>query len=320
MSQNRPSELDDLYEQINTYGNSVEYMNLLHFVINHPYMAPYNGALVFIQRPASTFIASARDWQERYGRSIKPGAQPIVIMVPFGPVGFRYDVSQTDGPADFTAEKLLQQAQDKALFENVKMQRLLRHLPALGIKPQPFHFENECYEGVLQTVNWEESMVYKTKKTIYKLRVLFYLRFEQQAMGVRQIGTIMHELGHYFCHHLPNPLAPKDKNGKELYARRHKLSEEQEEFEAESVAWLVCKRLGIPTDSEYYLSHYCTKNGTIPQVSPDAILRAADAIERLMSEDWKDNIWEKLILEKGGNPDYREKVKVPQQTLFRRRA
>ena len=112
----------------------------------------------------------------------------------------------------------------------------------------------------------------------------------------------------------------KDKNGKELYARRHKLSEEQEEFEAESVAWLVCKRLGIPTDSEYYLSHYCTKNGTIPQVSPDAILRAADAIERLMSEDWKDNIWEKLILEKGGNPDYREKVKVPQQTLFRRRA
>ena len=130
----------------------------------------------------------------------------------------------------------------------------------------------------------------------------------------------MHELGHYFCHHLPNPLAPKDKNGKELYARRHKLSEEQEEFEAESVAWLVCKRLGIPTDSEYYLSHYCTKNGTIPQVSPDAILRAADAIERLMSEDWKDNIWEKLILEKGGNPDYREKVKVPQQTLFRRRA
>ena len=42
--------------------------------------------LLQLQKPGLSYAASARDWRERFGRTIKEGTRPLLILWPFGPV------------------------------------------------------------------------------------------------------------------------------------------------------------------------------------------------------------------------------------------
>ena len=57
---------------------------------------------------------------------------------------------------------------------------------------------------------------------------------------------------------------------------------QEREFEAETVAWLVCKRRGIKNPSEAYLSTYAP-DGIIPVCSTEMIMKAVTKIEALLS-------------------------------------
>ena len=52
-----------------------------------------------VQKPGLRFAASARDWRERFGRTPKEKARPLLILWPFGPVALVYDVMDTEGKA-----------------------------------------------------------------------------------------------------------------------------------------------------------------------------------------------------------------------------
>jgi hypothetical protein len=54
----------------------------------------FNAMLIRVQRPGALAVASRRRWQD-YGRTVAPDAVPIVILQPFGPVQFVYDVGDT---------------------------------------------------------------------------------------------------------------------------------------------------------------------------------------------------------------------------------
>jgi hypothetical protein len=57
------------------------------------------------------------------------------------------------------------------------------------------------------------------------------------------------------------------------------------EFEAESVCYLVCERLGITNPSANYLSGYYDRHGDVPAISLECVLKAAGLIEQ-MSTGW----------------------------------
>jgi hypothetical protein len=59
------------------------------------------------------------------------------------------------------------------------------------------------------------------------------------------------------------------------------LTETVAEFEAEAVAYLVCQRLEIATPSDRYLSDYLGKDGEIPPISPENVMRSAGLIEQM---------------------------------------
>ena len=315
MVKHQVRELDELYEAVQEYSKSEAFNSLLRFIICNPYLAPFNAALVYMQRPTSTYVATAKAWEKK-GRHIKPGAQPLILMVRFGPVGFCYDISQTDGPETVQAEMLLKQARKSAVLNDDKFSRMLAGLKYLGIKAEPFHYETGVAVGSLQPVTWNEYVDLVEEKKITKLRVFYFLRYEENSSQEEQMATIIHELGHFFCGHLPNPLGKKDKKGKEIHRRYEQLSVAQEEFEAESVSWLVCKRLGIPTSAEKYLAYYAQQNESIPKVSPDLILRAAGKIEAMLKEDYEPVLSEGLFVDSRPNPAY--KGEVVQGKLFRR--
>ena len=62
------------------------------------------------------------------------------------------------------------------------------------------------------------------------------------------------------------------------------LSHVQEEFEAETVAWLVCERMNIYNPSEGYLCHYTDNEGTLPPMDLNIILTAVKTIEQMISD------------------------------------
>ncbi len=91
-------------------------------------------------------------------------------------------------------------------------------------------------------------------------------------------ATVARELARLYCGHLgtPNQKWWPDRRGLDLSTR---------EFEAESVAYLVCGRLGIVNPSENYLADYVGNNSEVPNISIDAVMKSAGLIEQTGTTD-----------------------------------
>src|SRR5439155_4977291 len=91
------SLLDQLLADSRLYRHGKDYKALLDFVVRLRNFAPFNAMLLQVQKPGLSYAASARDWYERFGRSPKEGARPLLILWPFGPVALVYDFLDTEG-------------------------------------------------------------------------------------------------------------------------------------------------------------------------------------------------------------------------------
>jgi len=72
-------------------------VELLEFVDRLPHIALFHPLLLNIPKPGLPFAASERDWKIRLNRTVNEGARPLVILWPFGPVAFVYDMEDTEG-------------------------------------------------------------------------------------------------------------------------------------------------------------------------------------------------------------------------------
>jgi hypothetical protein len=90
-------------------------------------------------------------------------------------------------------------------------------------------------------------------------------------------ATLVHELAHLYCGHLGTP-------NEKWWPDRRGLAHSAAEFEAESVCYLICERLGIDNPSDEYLAGYLGNNDQIPLISLDCVMKAAGLIERMGRE------------------------------------
>src|SRR5438105_15746564 len=88
--------LDELFSLARRYKSSAAYRELIEFVGRFRSYSPFNAMLVHVQMPGATFVAPAKRWIREHRRKIKPGARPIVILQPMGPVMFVFDVADTE--------------------------------------------------------------------------------------------------------------------------------------------------------------------------------------------------------------------------------
>ena len=68
---------------------------------------------------------------------------------------------------------------------------------------------------------------------------------------------------------------------------RSEYTSEIKEIEAETVAYLICKRLELNTVSEKYLGRYKKENDRLPELSLNNIFHCVDYIEKMGKELWK---------------------------------
>ena len=268
-------EIDRLYMDVKEYRQSNNFKKLTKFIKKFPYMAPYNAMLVYMQKPGSKFVASAREWERRYKRTPKTGARPLVMLKLFGPVSFMYELNDTEGK-DFPENKIKPFSLNGRWNYKEHLIRLIENMRREGIGYSEENYGTDM-SGFIDYKQGEDFVI-KLKKTTKIVPHNFDVCVNINLSDMEKCITIFHELGHYFCGHFSYKFKKKyipDRGAKieSVFVR---------EFEAETVCWLLCERQGIKNPSAAYLSGYLDNYNEIPQnISLDCILKACGRIERM---------------------------------------
>lgn len=282
--------LDDLFSATLQYRSSVAYNELLDFIRKFRFYSPYNSLLIHIQMPGAHFVAPSYRWGKKYGRIIKPNAKPIMILQPNGPVMFVYDVTDTEPeknalPFPLPPEVEAPFAVYKGHIGN-ELDRIIENAKRDGIRILGQAQGSQGAGSIQLNTNKnvpplkfyigkkEDCQIYARIPVRYE--ILYNSKLTKEAIYV----TIVHELAHLYCGHMGTPDIQwwPDRRGLNIVVR---------EFEVESVAHLVCVRLGIDSPSASYLSSYLRKNKQIPKISLECLMKVAGLVEKMGRERLK---------------------------------
>lgn len=274
--------LDDLFNSARRYNSSKTFRELVDFVARFRFYSPFNAMLIHIQMSGAKYAAPAHRWMRDYERQIKPGARPLVILQPKGPVMFVFDVADTEPlpgapPLPAKIERLFEVRRGnvggelKTTIENAKRDGVSvteskagsQRAGSIQIASGGNHL---CFQ-----VRFKPNPEHLNVPRWYALLLNAHLSTEARY------ATLVHELAHLYCGHLGTP---NDK----WWPDRRGLAHTAEEFEAESVCYLVWERLGIENPSDEYLAGYLGRNEQIPPISLDCVMKAAGLIERMGRE------------------------------------
>ena len=281
--QSTKQALDELFNATYAYRSSKEFYDLIKFVRRFRFYSPYNAFLIHIQRPGASYVAPPHRWKRKYGRTVKPNANPIVILQPMGPVMFVFDVSDTekgpyakplpvgiDKPFEVRGGKIgdeLWRIEDNVIRDGIRI-----HGQKTGSQAA----------GSIQRINGRHlpPLIYtygkdrQGNKKHYEVQVRYEMLMNLDLSPEARYATLAHELAHLYCGHLGTP-------NKKWWPDRLGLSHSAVEFEAETVSYLVCQRIGIDTPSEDYLSGYIGKHDKVPHISLECIMKAGGIIEKM---------------------------------------
>lgn len=304
--------IDELQFLVQNYRNSQEFQKLLNFVGQFNYLAPYNAMLVQMQKPGATFVFTGQKWQS-YGRRPKINAQKIIILKSFGPVQCIFDFGDTEPLPN--APIVIEESDLMKLWDNSLQKAkgeikdevwntLIHNLPIYGIYLDDTFLAANSYGGYIMPYNEKQLSIMLGKGKSLKTNSRFIISVNKNQDKVAKFHTICHELGHLFCNH-------------QCYneQKKRKLTLKEREFEAETVAWLVCKRHGIYNPSEFYLATYAP-NGEIPICSMDLIMKAVTEIEKMMEAPIriKESLWYKE--DKGLKEEIKSKEQQQKETTL----
>lgn len=279
--------LDELFTLARRYKSSKAYKELLDFVATFRFYAPFNAMLIHIQKPGAGYVAPPHRWLSNYRRRIKAEAQPLVILQPMGPVMFVFDVSDTEPEKDAPplppeVERPFDVCQGhlagecRMMIENAKrdgvsaLEHKLGSLRAGSIEP----VESAQHLSVLVRQRPREEYV--------QVPLRYKVTLNSDHSDETKYATLVHELAHLYCGHLGTP-------DERWWPDRTGLPHDVQEFEAESICYLMCKRLGIKNPSARYLATYLAKNekGDVPSISLERVMASAGLIEQMGRERMK---------------------------------
>lgn len=256
------SAIDQLFQKALREQGPSAFDEFLSFITRFNDLSVYNAMLVRVQRPGATAVGSRKKWQT-IGRSVRHDAVPIVILQPFGPVRFVFELGDTDGeavPGEQANPLLANGAIDHALWD-----RCVDAARLYGIAVTVTAQYGVALAGTATRVARKDS-----SQEIAPMQ--WHIKINGQLDAPSRYVTLAHELGHIYCGH----------QGRDLKGRwptRTHLTRIQRECEAEAVAWLVGRRNGITSQSSAYLTSSLKDPAELAAISLYAIFEAANRVE-----------------------------------------
>ena len=277
--------LDDLFYNARIYRHGKSFKEMLSFVSRFRFYKPFNAMLAHIQMPGATYVATASRWRADYRHRVKAGAQPIVILRPGGPVMFVFDardVVPEEGAPELPAEIIHPFETFGGDVSAAAFKILVKNALRDGVEIADQSAGSQ-HAGVIKKVTDERYIRIEIganpKPKHAHVRVRYEILLNSSHSLTEKFVTLSHELGHLYCGHMGTP------NNSWWPDRSGFHDEETCEFEAESVSYIVCTRLGVTPGSDSYLSQYLDSDGEIPPISLERIRKAAGLIES-MHEGW----------------------------------
>jgi hypothetical protein len=228
--------------------------------------------LVYLQDKSISFYGGANFWKKNFDRQVIEDAKPLIVLQPFGPVMLVYDVYQTVGKV--TPKEFIDKGLGQKLFE-VKGKLSLETLKSainkvidLGIKIKTLSLSELKAGSLISRHNSPLEIILNDKLSV-----------EQN------FATLLHELGHLFAGHLGSVILYQPlKKGmpKEIKLPDRKLPESAAELEAETISFLLCRKLGLETRSAEYLAGYIHNESKLHDFSYELVVKTADKIEELI--------------------------------------
>jgi IrrE N-terminal-like domain len=299
-----PNDSEDSRQQIRqlikqaldipTAENLADYLG---FATRFRRLAVWNTRMAYIQRPGARVIGSEYEWA-RVGRYVLPDAIPIIILWPFSPIRFVYELADTGPPIDreevkdpFGVRGEFREGVLSTLIANLKKQKAFKidielrrqgfsyagsaasqiPLPLLASTALPLSDDKPIEEFAHGNANISEL-----PETKHSFRVTINDRLEPKE----RLVTLAHELAHIFCGHLGGCSRPGRDDDQGGWPDRRHLGIHEREIEAESVAYLISSRARVTTRSPEYLKTHARK-ADMSRVNIDLTVRAAARIERL---------------------------------------
>jgi hypothetical protein len=261
LDQDENALLDDLFRATVAYRKSKAYLDLLNYLARFRRYSIYNCFLVRLQRPTVGYVATPLDWMREFERRVKPDARPLVMLRPFGPVMFVFDIADTAGKEapsglmnPFDAKGLLNQSVWDYTVSNAAYDRI-------AVMPRG---------ASLKSAGSAKRISPPAKGTQPNFEVVYNSNQPRAEAYV----TLVHELAHIYCGHLGECATRRIPD-------RGSLPPDVAEFEAESVAYIVCARRGLVTTAPKYLAMYLGAEAEVPPIDIHCVLTVASRIEEM---------------------------------------
>ena len=258
-------------------ASSVE--DLLDQVAAIPGRKLFNALLAVLQMPHATMLCSAADWGGRWGRRVKPEERPLVLLFPFGPVEFVFDVSQTEAtdrsrPLPIDASPF---AMDGWSDAREIVARLISSAEEIGVRVVTAR-QGTALAGKIRRVHGSDTMRLPSEGGSEERRqvsVRWIVALNVSHSPTEQLATLAHELGHLFCGHVGADQG-------DLWPNRDVRQHAPREFEAESVARLVFRRIAPGLELPPYLDHIIARDAPVPDQGWTYVAQAADRLLEML--------------------------------------
>jgi len=303
MEERKPMTMDDimkkLEEGVEEYFTSEKYTEFLSVMSKFTQYSFNNTLLIASQRPDATLVAGYHAWMTKFSRRVKAGERGIRIVAPVSEKK-KEEIVQRDPK---THEVILDENGDpvkKTVERNVPKFRIItvfdvsqtegKELPTVGV--QKLTAEVPRFEDMMEAV-----------KKLSPVPIGFediqgeangYYHQEEKRIAIKSglsesqtLKTAIHEVTHARLH-------DRDR----MKAHQVTKNDHEREVEAESVAFVVCKRFGLDTGdySFPYISSWSSEK------SLSELRRSMDQIRKtagLMIEGMEDSLTQQRIAREG---------------------
>jgi len=268
--------VDELIAAGSRFRNSRSLMDLLGFIARFPNYSPFNAMLLYFQNPSAVYVATARNWIEKFRRKPKYDARPMLILAPGGPILFVFDIHDTEGapvPSGLLESPAIANQLPAKVYSNT-----LHNCALHGIAV----YEKASQEAAAAAASRITPALRKEFKNFdLKKDTSYLILVDKSQTPEDKYASLVHELGHVFCGHLGI-----DRHA--WWPERENLNVSGDELEADAAAYLVCRRLGWQARSQKFIAPHIGKDRQLPVFSLNAVLQAAAYTEEMGRFRWKE--------------------------------
>lgn len=252
LNQRKDQRMDDVKKRVDEITEQLEqglkelfeskkYMEYLDTMSKFHEYSPNNILLIFMQKPDARLVHGYKAWKSDFGRQVMGGEHAIKI---FAPAPYKKTVARAkldhDGNQvlDENGNQVMEKTEIKIpAFKLVNVfdvsQTTGRELPQIGTDELRGNVNNYdiLFEALKNSIPIpiEYEKMDPNKKGYCTREKIALQEGISQTQGIK---TAIHEMAHYKLH----------------FADGNRQTRESKEVEAESVAYTICKHLGIDTE------------------------------------------------------------------------